>query len=78
MRYLNINCDKWRMVLEPLGERQRGAVLNALYIFSQTGEIKEPRGAAATVFLAMLPDLKRARGKALGSEQKNGSDIEVV
>lgn len=76
MRYLNINCEKWRELLNPLGERQRGAVLNAIYVYSQTGEVVEPPGDKACIaFMAMLPDVKRARAKALRAALKDNNEI---
>ena len=76
MRFLNLNCEKWACILDPLGERQRGAVLNAAYLFSQTGETVEPKGReAAMAFLAMLPDLRRARAKAMRSARKDNKSV---
>lgn len=75
MQYLNINCGKWRELLNPLGERQRGAVLNAVYVYSQTGEVVDPPGdKACTAFRAMLPDVKRARAKALRAALKDNNE----
>lgn len=76
MRYLNINCEKWRDLLNSLGERQRGAVLNAVYVYSQTGEVVEPPGdKVCTAFRSMLPDVKRARAKALRAALKDNNGI---